>query len=141
MCTNIDFLLLKLYNQVRYISVPEPTLERNDMHPVQIIFLSIVGIIAWVFCAHYVNEELDKLNRLHKEEELHCTQTLKVPNLKVLRCAASKKGWVIAALVISPVLVIIWGMSIIVIFLLVLLPMFLWEIVEDIAYSLRQFSR
>lgn len=113
------------------------------MHPVIIALLTLAGIIWWLYTIHLVNEEIGKLRTLGDDRTKRSPYSvgLKVPDWRILRTMAQQRLWVAAGLILAPVLVVTWGFVLILGLVFILLPMFAWETIENIAWTLKHSSR
>lgn len=110
------------------------------MQPALFVF-AVLGIVFWVYSIHLVNEEVDKLQRLARnDKESSYSVGLKAPNWRFLRSMSLQRAWVILALIVAPILVVAWGATLMLGLLFVLVPMLIWEVIEDAWYTIKQSS-
>ncbi len=123
-----------------YLSGTEPRQNGQIMHPALFVFAAL-GIAFWVYSIHLVNEEVEKLQQLAKNDrESIYSVELKAPDWRFLRPMSLRRPWVILALILAPILVVAWGITLILGLIFILFPMLIWEIIEDAWYTIKQSS-
>ncbi len=111
------------------------------MNIVSFVLFSLLGAFLWAHFVYLVNEEIGKLQQLARDPEASSYSVgLKAPEWQFLRAMSLRRFWVILALILAPALVIAWGLSLILALLFVLLPMFIWETIQEIWWTIKKSS-
>ena len=109
------------------------------MNPVPILLIIAVGVL-WIGSLSYVNDEIQKLQRLAYDDDAQTRFDLKAPNWAILRKMSQYRFWVVTAFIVAPILLIAWGVALIIILIFVLIPSFAWETLNNVWWSITHRS-
>ena len=111
------------------------------MNIVSLVLFILLGVGLWAYFVYLVNDEIGKLQQLARDPEASSYSVgLKAPEWHFLRAMSLRRFWVILALILAPALVITWRLTLILGLLFVLLPMLIWETLQEIWWTIKQSS-